>query len=345
MITSHPFGTTAAGQAVTRFRLQNGRGAYADILDYGGAIQSLCLWDKAGKLADVSLGYDHVAGYERGVAHLGALLGRYANRLCGAKYAIGGREVPVNANEGGKCLHGGAGGFDRQMWLAEPQGEDTLLLTRLSPDGEEGFEGNLEAQVTYCLTEGNALSIAYRATTDAPTVVSLSNHCYFNLGGHAAGDVLAHQVQIFADSYTEADAQMRTTGRVLPVAGTVLDFRAPKPLGRDMLDPFIASTQGFDHNFVLAGQGMRQAARAYCPATGLAMDVYTDQPGMQLYTGNFLSDVGKGGAAYGQYGAFCMETQNFPDAPNHPGFPSAVLRPGEVYETRTVYAFGVREGI
>lgn len=342
MITAHSFGCTAAGLPVTRFRLRNGRGAHADILDYGGTIQSLCLPGRDGGLVDVALGYDHIEGYEAGGAYFGATLGRYANRLCGAKYTLGGQAVAVSANEGDKCLHGGFRGFNKHRWQAETQ-RDALVLRRLSPSGEEGFLGDLAVQIAYTLTEDNALHIRYRARASAPTVVSLSNHCYFNLKGQGQGTVLDHQVEILADGYTEADGAMHTTGRIMPLGGTALDFTSPKPLGRDIGDPMLSPTQGFDHNFVLRGRGFCRAAGAYCPATGLAMALYTDAPGMQLYTANFLSDTGKGGAAYVPYGAFCMEAQSFPDAPNHPHFPSAALWPGEVYERETACAFMLAE--
>ena len=338
MITLHPFGTLPDGRAVTRYRLENQQGAYADILDYGGVIQTLCVPDRNGALVDVSLGYDDLAGYLQGNAHLGASLGRYANRICGASFPLLGKTISVTPNEGDKCLHGGPQGFDRYLWAAQVRG-DTLALRRTSPDGEAGFPGNLQAEVTYTLLPDNSLRITYQAETDMPTVVNLSNHCYFNLAGQGNGQILDHTLTILGDAYTETDDTMHTTGRILPVKDTPLDFTAPKPIGRDIGHASLAATKGFDHNYVLPGQGRRLVARAYCPRTGIGMDVLTDQPGVQLYTGNFLKETGKGGVAYGQYDAFCLETQNYPDAPNHPNFPSALLLPGIPYVRETVYAF------
>lgn len=338
MITIHPFGTLPDGQAVTRYRLENQQGAYADILDYGGVIQALWVPDRTGVLVDVSLGYDDLAGYLQGSAHLGASLGRYANRVCGASFPLMGKIISVTPNEGDKCLHGGPQGFDRYLWAAQVRG-DTLALRRTSPDGEEGFPGNLQAEVTYTLLPDNSLRITYQAETDMPTVVNLSNHCYFNLAGQGSGQILDHTLTILGDAYTETDDTMHTTGRILPVTGTPLDFTTPKSIGQDIRHPSLAATKGFDHNYVLPGQGRRLVARAYCPRTGIGMEVLTDQPGVQLYTGNFLKETGKGGVAYGQYDAFCLETQNYPDAPNHPNFPSALLLPGIPYVRETVYAF------
>ncbi|MEA4970229.1 MAG: aldose epimerase family protein [Candidatus Pelethousia sp.] len=337
MISSRSFGFTAKGEAVTCFRLQNAVGAYADILTFGATIQSFCAVGRDGRLLDVALGYDDVAGYEAGNAFLGAALGRYANRLCGARYTLDHKTIAVSANEGGHtCLHGGFLGFHKRLWQADIQ-DNTLLLTRLSPAGEEGFTGDLSVQIAYTLTEENALHIRYRAETTAPTVVNLSNHCYFNLNGQGQGDILGQVAQIMADGYTETVPPMRTTGRILPLAATALDFASPKPFGRDIADPLLAPTRGYDHNFALQGAGLRRAAAVWCPQSGLALTLHTDAPGMQLYTANFLSATGKGGAAYGTHSAFCLEAQNFPDAPNHPAFPSAILRPGEVYQTETVY--------
>ncbi len=336
MISSAGFGKTAGGQAVTRFRLKNGQGAYADILTYGGAIQSLCVYGRQG-LVDVALGYDDISAYEAGDACMGAALGRYANRICGARYTLDGQTFSLVANDGANCLHGGPRGFHRQVWQAEPQG-DSLLLRLCASAGEGGFGGSLSVELTYSLTEENALCIRYRAETDAPGVVNLSNHCYFNLWGQ--GDVLGHLLQIEADAYTETGPAMTTTGRILTTAATALDFSLPKPIGRDIADPLLVPTQGYDHNFVLRGRGLGRAASAWCPASGLGLALYTDAPGVQLYTANFLSGAGKGGRAYGPHSAFCLEAQNFPDAPNHPHFPGAVLRPGEIYRRNIVYAFG-----
>ena len=343
MISSRSFGATAQGEAVIRFRLQNAQGAHADILTFGATVQSFCAAGRDGRLLDVALGYDDVAGYEAGDAYLGAALGRYANRLCGAHYTLDDKTVAVSANEGGHtCLHGGFLGFHKHVWQADIQG-DTLLLSRLSPDGEEGFTGDLSVQIAYTLTDDNALRIRYRAETTAPTVVNLSNHCYFNLNGQGRGDILGQVAKIMAEGYTETVPPMRTTGRILPLNATSLDFTSPKPFGRDIADPLLAPTRGYDHNLVLDGAGLRRAAAAWCPQTGLALTLHTDAPGMQLYTANFLSTTGKGGAAYGTHSAFCLEAQNFPDAPNHPAFPPAILRPGEVYQTETVYALAYAE--
>lgn len=343
MITAHSFGSLQDGRPVTRFRLQNTAGAYADILTYGGAVQSLALPGQEDKPVDVALGYATISAYEAGNACMGAALGRYANRICGARYTLDGQTFTLPANDGVNCLHGGPHGFHRQPWEAETDG-DTLLLSRVSQSGEEGFGGELTVRITYTLAPDNALCIRFRAEASEPTALNLSNHCYFNLAGHAHGSIAEHLLQIRADAYTETGAAMATTGRILPVEDTALDFRLPKPIGRDMQSPLLAPQQGYDHNFVLRGQGLQRAAAAWSPQSGIYLALYTDAPGLQLYTANFLSGPGKAGARYAPYSAFCLEAQSFPDAPNQPRFPAAILRPGEIYGREIVYALGVSEG-
>ncbi len=338
-VTSRPFGTTKAGEAVTAFELSCAGGASAVILDYGATVQSLSVPDAAGRLVDVVLGYDTVAEYERHGGYVGATLGRVGNRIGGARFSIGGREYSLVKNDGENTLHGGARGFDKYVWSAALQG-DRLVLSRLSPDGEEGFPGSLSVSVSFELTDANSLVITYDADTDAVTPVSLTNHSYFNLAG--GGDVLDHVLRLNAERYCEAAPNCLPTGRLPGVEGTPFDFRAPRRLG-DALAEENAQTAlfgGFDHNFVLSG---RDAAQVYCPASGIVMDMRTTMPGVQLYTSNSLDErAGKRGSVMGPHGALCLETQLFPDGMNHYGFPSPLLHPGEHLHSETVYAFSVR---
>lgn len=305
-------------------------GARAGVLDYGCTLQSLIIQRPDGSPLDVCLGYTSAQGYEANSAHMGGTIGRVANRISKARFTLHGREYCLPANEGSACLHGGVQGFDRHFWRITPEGEDTLLCTRQSPDGEEGFPGNLDVALRLRLLPGPALFLEYSARCDRDTPLSLTNHSYFNLAG--ADDIKSHRLWIDADYYTEADASMCPTGRVLPVAGTALDFRREKVIGQDM-------DAGFDHNYVLRYTGLRTAARVWAPESGIGMDLITDAPCMQLYTAAFLKDEAGKGRRNTPYSGLCLETQAYVDAINRPEFPGGLLRAGEEFRSLTVYAF------
>ena len=349
MPSSTPFGTTTNGTAVQLFTLVGAGGARATITNYGGTLTSLQVPDRHGRLGHVVLGFDDVSGYQspafrQAMPYFGALVGRFGNRIARGRFTLDGRTYQLYLNNGPHSLHGGAHGFDQRVWQAEPgttpEGP-TLTLTYRSPDGEEGYPGNLLVTVGYTLTAANELLIAYEATTDQPTVLNLTNHTYFNLSLGTSPTVLAHELLLAADRYTVVDDTLIPTGELRPVAGTPFDFTTAHPIGQRMGQV----PGGYDHNWVLRPPaGLHPAATAYDPASGRTLVVSTDQPGVQFYVGNFLdgSLVGRGGVAYGKHAGFCLETQHFPDSPNQPGFPSTVLRPGETFRSRSRYAFGVR---
>lgn len=324
--------------------LDNHNGVTAEVLTYGGILRTLTVPSPTGP-RDVALGLDTVADYEANPdPHLGALVGRVVNRIYGASFVLGGKEYRLTANAPHCCLHGGTKGFAKRVWQAEAV-DGRLVLTYFSPDGEEHFPGNLKVKVVYALTADNSLTIEYFAETDAETILNLTNHSYFNLEGHGAGTVDGHTAQFFADYFTENNAYKVPTGVLIGVSGTPFDLREPKLLGPGLKSghPQIAAAHGYDHNFVLKSQldGVLQSAAAV-EAGGVRMECETTQPGVQLYTANFL-DVprGKGGAAYGVHSALCLETQGWPDAIHHPDFPSPILRPGETYHHLTVYRFSI----
>lgn len=332
------FGYTKDGEPVLSYTLENGSGMRAELLSYGATLRSLSVPDGSGGLTDVVLGYDTVAEYERNDGFVGASIGRMGNRVGGAEFSLGGRTYSLAANDGRNHLHGGPRGFDKRLWRAE-QGPDHVRFSRLSPDGEEGYPGNLSVSVTYTLTADNSLRISYDADTDADTIVNLTNHSYFNLNG--GGSALGHILSINAELFTELGEGTLPTGRILPVEGTPLDFRQPKALGRDIDVPCpqLALGGGYDHNFVLSS---RSAARVRGDKSGIVMGIYTDMPGVQLYSANFLSPRnGKGGRELGPRYALCLETQLFPNAMNCYGFPSPVLHRGEHLHSETVYAFSL----
>ncbi len=347
-IAVEPFGTTADGKPVSRYTLTNGKGMRVRIITYGAIIQSIEVPDRTGKLADVTLGFDTLEGYLGRHPYFGSIVGRYANRIGGAKFTLDGKTYSLAKNNGGNHLHGGLKGFDKVIWDAEEiRGDDWVgvKLHYLSPDMEEGYPGNLSVTVTYKLNSKNELWIDYKATTDKPTVINLTNHAYFNLKGQGEGDILGHIVTINADRFTPVDAGLIPTGEIRSVKGTPLDFTEPHPIGERINSDYeqIKLGKGYDHNFVLNGKPgeLRLAARVVEPSTGRVLEVLTTQPGMQFYTGNFLdgSNVGKGGKIYKHRYGFCLETQHFPDSPNKPDFPSVVLRPGETYHETTVFRF------
>jgi aldose 1-epimerase len=344
---SQPFGKTASGEAVELYTLTNSKGMEANIATYGGTVVSLKIPGGSGP-TDVVLGFDNLDGYLKGSPYFGALIGRYGNRIGNARFTLDGHTYELAKNDGKNHLHGGLKGFDKMVWKARDASGaagQALERTYLSKDGEEGYPGNLNAKVTYTLTDNNELRIDYSATTDKPTVVNLTNHSYFNLAGQDQGPILDHEVMINADRFTPVDSGLIPTGVLQPVEGTPFDFRKPVAISAHINDDNeqIKFGRGFDHNFVLnqPDGSLRLAARVRDPKSGRTMEVLTTEPGLQFYTGNFLdgSVHGKGGKAYVQRSAFCMETQHFPDSPNKPSFPSTTLRPGAEYKTSTVYRF------
>jgi len=348
-----PWGKTPDGQAVELYTLTNRNGAEAEIATFGGVVVSLKVPDRNGKLGDVVLGYDSVDGYVNDKPHLGALIGRYGNRIAHGQFSLDGKTYTLPKNNGENTLHGGLKGFDKKVWAAkEVHAKDgqALELSYVSKDGEEGFPGNLKVTVTYTLTDANALRIDYRATTDKKTVVNLTNHSYFNLDGPGSGDILGTLLTIEADKFTPVNASMIPTGQLRDVTGTPFDFRKPTAIGARINEDNeqLKLGNGYDHNFVLrrtTGEaGEILAARAVDPRSGRVLEVWTTEPGVQLYTANYLDGVtGKGGVVYGKRTAFCLETQHYPDSPNQPQFPSTVLNPGETYHTVTTYKFSLEK--
>jgi aldose 1-epimerase len=354
--TKKSFGKTPDGQAVDLYVLTNKNGAEASITNFGGALVTLKMPNRNGKFADVVLGYDNADGYVADKSFFGALVGRYGNRIGHAQFVLDGKTYTLAKNNGENTLHGGIKGFNKAVWTAKvisAKGGQSLELSYLSKDGEEGFPGNLKVTVVYTLTDGNALKIEYSATTDKKTVVNLTNHAYFNLAGQGSGDILSHQLMLNADKFTPVDSGLIPTGELRDVTGTPFDFRKPTAIGAriDQADEQLKLGGGYDHNFVLRmpkdiGEfGESLAARVVEPTTGRVMEVWTTEPGIQFYTGNFLDGktIGKGGATYPKRNAFCLETQHFPDSPNQPNFPSVVLSPGERYHTVTTYKFSVEK--
>lgn len=331
------------------FTLKNENGLEATITNFGGKVVSLLVPDREGKLADIVLGYETIDEYLNGNKYFGALIGRYGNRIANGKFTLEGVEYTLEQNNNGNALHGGVSGFNDKVWDAQPiETEDgpALVLTYLSKDGEEGFPGNLECKVVYTLTNDNGLKIDYTAKTDKPTVVNLTHHSFFNLAGAGVGDILGHELYINADFYTPVREGLIPTGEILSVKGTPMDFTTPHTIGERIDSDFeqLKLGGGYDHNWVLNKESegeMSLAARVVEPNSGRVMEVYTTEPGIQFYAGNFLSgkDVGKGGVAYHYRTAFCLETQHYPDSPNHAHFPSTVLEPGQLYQHHTIYNF------
>lgn len=344
-VQKQAWGKLPDGTAVDLYTLSNANGMKAAIMTYGGAVVSLTAPDRGGKYADVVLGMDNLEGYLKPVPYFGALIGRYGNRIGHAQFTLDGKTYHLPKNDGDNTLHGGTRGFDKRVWTAH-ESNGSLELTYVSKDGEEGFPGTLTAKVVYTVTPQNELRIEYSATTDKDTVVNLTNHSYFNLNGAGDGDILQHQVMIHADRFTPVDSGLIPTGELKPVKGTPFDFTKATAIGARIneSDQQLQYGKGYDHNWVVTGTGMRTVAEVYDPQTGRVMDVITDQPGLQFYTGNFLDGTirGKGGKVYGRRTAFCMETQHFPDSPNKPSFPTTELKPGQTYHTVTMYRFSAR---
>ncbi len=345
-IPKQSFGTTKDGQAVDLYTITNPAGTSVGIITYGGTVQSLTVKSRTGMLSDVVLGFDSMEGYEGEQPYFGALIGRYGNRIAKGKFSLNGKDYTLATNNGPNHLHGGLKGFNRQVWQAKEVGENALELTYVSKDGEEGYPGKLTAVVRYTLTPANELRIDYSATTDADTVVNLTNHSYFNLAGSA--DNLTHQLEIYADRYTPVDAGLIPTGELRPVVGTPFDFTTPHAIGEriNAKDEQIKLGGGYDHNFVFTkhdGQ-LNLVAKVTEATSGRTMEVLTTEPGVQFYTGNFLDGSlrGKGARSYGRRAAFCLETQHFPDSPNQPKFPSTLLKAGETRKSTTVYRFNMQ---
>lgn len=348
-VAPEPFGTAPDGTPVEIHTLRNASGMEARICTYGGIVVSLKVPDRDGNLGDVVLGYDGLDGYLKESPYFGCLVGRYGNRIAGGRFTLDGTTYVLATNNGPNHLHGGLVGFDKRVWSAAaergPLGP-RLVMTYVSPDGEEGYPGKLTVKAVYTLTEGNGLRLDYEATTDKPTVVNLTQHSYFNLAGR--GDILGHEVRIDADRFTPVDATLIPTGELRPVAGTPFDFRQPTAIGARIGqdDEQLRYGGGYDHNWVISkphGQFARQAV-VHEPTTGRVLEVWSTEPGLQFYCGNFLdgSITGKGGWVYGHRNGFCMEPQHYPDSPNQPAFPSVVLRPGRTFRSTIEYRFSVR---
>ncbi len=330
--------------SVKQYTLTNSNGMQVSILNYGGTVTNIFTYDKNKQLGDVVLGFDSLNGYlQKGNPYFGCLVGRYANRINKGKFIIDNitYQLPVN-DHGLNTLHGGMAGFDKKIWEATILNDSSLQLTYTSKDGEEGFPGNLKTVVVYCLSSDNALRIEYSATTDKSTPVNLTNHSYFNLSAGKSPTILHHVLMIKANHFTDVNAELIPNGKQPDVIGTPMDFTAPKPIGKEIA----AVTGGYDHNWVLnkTGNSLEQVASVYDSTSGRYLELFTTEPGLQFYTGNFLDGTlkGKNNGVYGQHAAFCLETQHFPDSPNQPSFPNTILKPGETYKHTTVFRFSVK---
>ena len=343
------FVSEVEGKPTALYVLKNKNGLEACITNYGGRMVSLMAPDKNGKMTDVVLGYDSISDYLKSDGNFGALIGRYGNRIAQGKFSLDSVEYQLPQNNNGHCLHGGPEGYHTRLWDAKQLNDQTLELTYLSKDGEAGFPGNLQIKVTYTLTDDNAIELAYEAETDKPTVVNLTNHSYFNLSGVPGSTILDHDIMINADTYTPVDSLLIPTGETPSVEGTPMDLRNPIAIGAQIDSTFeqLVKGRGYDHNWILNSKGDINvlAAKATSPTSGISLEVYTSEPGVQFYTGNFMTgeDKGKGGTVYPHRGAFCLETQPYPDSPNQPAFPSTVLRPGEKYTSKCIYKLVVNK--
>ncbi len=342
-ITEKPFGVFE-NENITQYTITNANGMQVSIINYGGIVTDIITPDKDKKMGDVVLGFDSLSGYlQKGNPYFGALIGRYGNRIAKGKFVLDGKTYQLPLNNNGNTLHGGVKGFDKVVWQATKlPGDSSLQLTYASKDGEQGFPGNLQSTVVYTLTADNSLQISYTATTDKATPVNLTNHCYFNLSAGKEGTILDHEVMINADKYTAVDTVLIPTGQLPDVKGTPMDFTTAKKVGKD-----IASVKGgYDHNWVLnrKGNDLEEVATVYDAGSGRFLEVFTTEPGLQFYTGNFLDSTlhGKNNWVYAQHAALCLETQHFPDGPNQPTFPNTILKPGETYKHVTKYKFSVK---
>jgi len=345
-VKKESFGTLPDGTAIDLYTITNAQGMEIRATNYGGIVVSLRVPDKKGNLDDIALGFDDLKGYLANSPYFGVVIGRYGNRIANGKFTLEGKEYTLAKNNGPNTLHGGLKGFDKVVWHAEPfQNHDGagITLTYTSKDGEEGFPGNLKTRVSYTLTDKNEWIIDYEAVTDKATPVNLTQHTYFNLAGEGKGDVLGHILQLNASRFTPVDQNLIPTGELRPVKSTPLDFTQPTGIGARIDADYeqLRLGHGYDHNFVIDRKDSDPvlAARVKEPTSGRVLEVYTTEPGLQLYTGNFLDGTitGKGGHVYKQRFGFCLETQHFPDSPNHPDFPTTILRPGQTYHSRTIY--------
>jgi aldose 1-epimerase len=348
LISEKPFGQTASNEAVTLYTLKNAHGMEVQIMNYGAIITKIMVPDKNNKIEDVVLGFDTVEEYIKDSPYFGAIVGRYGNRIAAGKFNLDGKSYTLAAQNNGQHLHGGLKGFDKKVWKTVSQKAGSLTLSYLSKDGEEGFPGNLEIQVTYTLGEDNAIAMDYVAKTDQATVLNICNHSYFNLTGNVKRDVLDHSIQLNAPFFIPVDKVLIPTGEVKSVKGGPFDFTSPKKIGQEInaSEEQIAIGGGYDHCYAFdkAPGAYGKIARVEEPSSGRVMEVFTTEPGVQFYTGNNLDGhlVGKYGAKYIKRSGFCLETQHYPDSPNKANFPSTVLRPGETYTSKTVYQFSVQ---
>ena len=351
MVTKRTFGKLSSGEEIQIFHLENKAGAYAEISQFGAILVKLCVSDREGKLTDVVLGYDDLAGYEVNGCFFGATIGRSGNRIADSRFVLDGQEITLTPNEGKNNLHSGPNGFEKKIWNAAEISEDKNAVTfsRISPDGENGFPGEFQVSVTYEMTENNELRIVYGGVCDRTTVANMTNHSYFNLDGDPTTDNSAYLLTLNADNYTPIDSTFMTTGEIATVEGTPMDFRKPTAIGANINQEFeqLKSGNGIDHNWVLNTQGdvTKVCATLESPKTGIVLDVYTNEPGIQVYCGNFLDGTltGKKGIVYNFRAAVCLETDKYPDTPNKPEWPSAVLRPGEKYQSQCIYKFSVHK--
>ena len=350
-IARSAFGKTRDGRAVEQFTIANRHGASLRFLSYGGIVTEINVPDRDGRIANVTLGLDSVGAYETHFGpYLGALIGRYGNRISGAKFNLEGKEYSLPANNGPNSLHGGGNGFEKAIWDVEFIGTNAAKLTLVSPDGDEGYPGTLKVAVTYTFGDDNTWRIDYEATTDKPTVLNLTHHAYFNLAGQSAGSIEGHLLTLAADAFVETTGAGIPTGKLMPVDGTPFDFRRATPIGARirLAHPQIVAGRGYDHNFVInrSGTGLLPFARVYDPASGRSLEMATTEPGVQFYSGNYLDGTipTPDRRVYRQGDGFCLETQHYPDSPNRPEFPSVVLRPGETFRSSTTHAFSTDAG-
>lgn len=354
-VPSRSFGRLADGREARLFTLENGRGLVAEVTDFGGIIVRLLVPDRTGRAADVVLGVDSAGEFEAKAAGFNSVIGRYANRIAGGRFTLDGKtyQLETNSSSGGVPvhIHGGRQGFNRRLWTATPTAREGLPAVRLSltsPDGDQGYPGNLQVEVLYSVTADGALRLDYTATTDRPTPLNLTNHAYFNLKGEGEGDILDHELTLRAARYTPVTPALIPTGELAPVAGTPFDFTRPRRIGERIAadHPQMAIGRGYDHNFVLdhRGDAPGLAALVHEPASGRVLEVLTTEPGVQLFTANHFAGrlVGKSGRAYPRYGGFCLETQHYPDSPNQAAFPSTILRPGQTFRSTTLFRFSTR---
>jgi aldose 1-epimerase len=338
------FQKTVDGKTTDLYFLKNKNGVQAAVTSWGGRLVSMLVPDKQGKMVDVVIGFDSLGTYQVAGDFYGATIGRYGNRIGGAKFSLGGKVYNLSVNNGPNTLHGGKFGFDTKVWDAKQLNDHALEISYLSKDGEEGFPGNLKVKVVYDLLDDNSLKISYEATTDKPTVVNLTNHAYWNLNGCGSGTILDHTLQIDADAYTPVDTTLIPTGKIAPIAGTPFDFRAPTAIGTriEQADEQLKSGKGYDHNYVLNKHDITKPITTLTgDKTGIVMQVFTEEPGIQFYSGNFMAGkyTLKGGAKNDFRTALCLETQHYPDSPNKPAFPTTELKPGQVYKTVSIYKF------